>query len=1296
MRKFGINTFLGWLIPAMIFTAGVTTQRDSIDLEKVIVSVPYVDPNIDTTMTYVYGNGVDAPPTGTWIDVTYSGSLQAKLYLPPNYTSRTNWPMALFMHGQGPRDNGYSLILNEGLPFYIQNGKDYPCIIICPHITGSTWLYSQSQPAYTWITANYGAYIDENRVYPNGLSLGGIGVFNAINGAPSQYAAGLIAAGVASDLSSSAIQKYVQVPMWDFHGTADNTQNMSSFNVICDSLWARAANDPAQMPVLPRNTFVWNVIHSPTIWNDSVYNQFDKYLGWLLLHHKNKDSTAQAYVDSAAQDEIPAWDFYWQAKRAVDALSASSHKTTLLSDLSDIYNRLNGTGAKRYVLDLGVSGKTSSGNVNNMTNGATGANYTNLIDDQGNSSSIGFNVVARVNSGTVTVDKGVPAPYHGFPSTAMDDSWEVFNNGGTVKFFGLNNAKQYHIRIAGVSDQTVSTSVEYGIKATIAGSQKIIRSGFRSFTRYMEWRNVSPTSGEISIALSSYVTNGWGSINAIELVEVGTGNESPSANAGSDQFLTQPTSSATLSGSGTDVDGTISAYAWTKLSGPSCTIASPSSATTNITGMNTAGVYVFQLQVTDNGGATGVDQVSVTVNAANPIVAIAGPDQTIPVGRSVAFLDGSNSTGTGLTYSWRLITTVYGNSNGAKGKINHPTAARTGIMLLGYWPGGYNYELTISDGSTTDKDTVNVYVQWNEIPDQALLNGGIRLATTQDSINVAAYNPGACRAGVHWMVTAANGYGVSGGDSVGTNYLSIYGTGSSITSLPAGAKIWIKGGFYKRIEFVNNIEFQGTPSQPNIITTYGPTGLQTEELVFSNTGNWGHVEIQGGYKAGNYGVPGYNGHKEGYAFSRGKYGIRVLNNHSSLGTGGLNIQVGGNISKLTIEGVEMGEGNFGSLNIKKNGTENTYDTVVLKDCFIHGSEAEGAYAGETTNNDVATKIKNFYLINNRILWSGNESLQIGKLYGGTYMANNVIIRGGGMAYSPFGPNQDGIFQLGYVAGSHTVRDNIFEGAAIGGINQGNRIDAGENLHSSTDSVKYINNLWLQIGGDYTGFLAGTQAPNLNMVTFFDSCRFGQLYFNGDKFYVNSQATNRITLFGAANNAKYTMRHTFRDNTKTKQIEASGASPVIDTTAATVVAMPSPQYVNSGFPQDFRYDLMLNWVDTIYRTYGWEPTTGLTGVVRVGEVKVYDSLEHCTFMGKFYRSKHSNNAGNMPAGQTDSHWEKLTWTDGITTYDYPPEDFRLVEGDPYRALGMGLLDAPDAPAPTPSGGFRIRKRIPKNQ
>jgi hypothetical protein len=73
----------------------------------------------------------------------------------------------------------------------------------------------------------------------------------------------------------------------------------------------------------------------------------------------------------------------------------------------------------------------------------------------------------------------------------------------------------------------------------------------------------------------------------------------------------------TLTGSGTDADGTVVGYSWRKISGPaSGVITNPTSAVTTVTGL-TAGVYQYELTVTDNQGATGVDTVQITVLAGN-------------------------------------------------------------------------------------------------------------------------------------------------------------------------------------------------------------------------------------------------------------------------------------------------------------------------------------------------------------------------------------------------------------------------------------------------------------------------------------------------------------------------------------------------------------------------------------------------------------------------------------------------------------------------------------------------------
>ena len=90
-------------------------------------------------------------------------------------------------------------------------------------------------------------------------------------------------------------------------------------------------------------------------------------------------------------------------------------------------------------------------------------------------------------------------------------------------------------------------------------------------------------------------------------------NQAPTANAGTDVIITLPTNNSILQGIGTDTDGTITGYLWTKISGPSAgTITNAATAVTSVTGL-VQGVYSFQLTVTDNAGATGKDTLLVTV-----------------------------------------------------------------------------------------------------------------------------------------------------------------------------------------------------------------------------------------------------------------------------------------------------------------------------------------------------------------------------------------------------------------------------------------------------------------------------------------------------------------------------------------------------------------------------------------------------------------------------------------------------------------------------------------------------------
>ena len=227
-------------------------------------------------------------------------------------------------------------------------------------------------------------------------------------------------------------------------------------------------------------------------------------------------------------------------------------------------------------------------------------------------------------------------------------------------------------------------------------------------------------------------------------VTVNPANIAPVAHAGNDQVITLPTSTVTLAGSGTDADGTISAYNWTKLSGSpaSGTITNANAASTTVTSL-AQGVYKFQLKVTDNKGATGLDTIQVTVNPANIApVAHAGIDQTIKLPTRTATLSGSgtDADGTISAYNWTKI------SGPTLGSITNPNSASTTVTTL--VQGVYKFQLKVTDNKgATGLDTMQVTVSQSALRAELLTfkgeqdGGDVSLTwkTTNDK-SVSAFN----------------------------------------------------------------------------------------------------------------------------------------------------------------------------------------------------------------------------------------------------------------------------------------------------------------------------------------------------------------------------------------------------------------------------------------------------------------------------------------------------------------------------------------------------------------------------
>jgi len=190
-------------------------------------------------------------------------------------------------------------------------------------------------------------------------------------------------------------------------------------------------------------------------------------------------------------------------------------------------------------------------------------------------------------------------------------------------------------------------------------------------------------------------------------------NKAPVCNAGSDKTISLPTSTVTLSGSGSDPDGTVIDYDWVKVSGGNGTLSKTRTPNLLVYGME-AGAYVFRLTVTDNNGAWHADDVTVNVDGtgksnASP-AANAGADKTLTLPANSITLSGSGSDSDGkiASYSWTKVS-------GGTATLGSTTSAS--LSLSGLVAGTYVFRLTVTDdGQAKGSDDVTVIVNTANTP----------------------------------------------------------------------------------------------------------------------------------------------------------------------------------------------------------------------------------------------------------------------------------------------------------------------------------------------------------------------------------------------------------------------------------------------------------------------------------------------------------------------------------------------------------------------------------------------------
>jgi parallel beta-helix repeat protein len=376
----------------------------------------------------------------------------------------------------------------------------------------------------------------------------------------------------------------------------------------------------------------------------------------------------------------------------------------------------------------------TSPNINYINNTAANS-YYGFFSNSGRNMLFDSNTVYNCTRGIHIVK------YSGFPI----DNWTITNNTSVSK-----ETNQYPVYYEpGGATLPASWTLDNNIYARPVSDNQTVWIDFNGTNYYYtlaQWKTVSgkdlnSTKSPVGIVSSSLIKFDYNNENTVKneplvgtyvtmknatvqtfiaiqpyrssiLLKTNGGNVNPTANAGVDKTIKLPVNSTTLSGSGSDPDGSVSAYTWTKISGPGTpVIVSPNTASTVINNL-VQGTYQFQLRVTDNSGAFGYDIAIVTVNPANVLPTVsAGADRSITLPTNSLTITGTATDSDGT------ITTLWTKLSGpAAGVISNASILAPTITAL--TAGTYTYELKATDNDAgVKRDTMQLIV-WN-IPNQA-------------------------------------------------------------------------------------------------------------------------------------------------------------------------------------------------------------------------------------------------------------------------------------------------------------------------------------------------------------------------------------------------------------------------------------------------------------------------------------------------------------------------------------------------------------------------------------------------
>ncbi|HYE18893.1 MAG TPA: prolyl oligopeptidase family serine peptidase [Tepidisphaeraceae bacterium] len=174
-------------------------------------------------------------------------TLPYRLYEPARVAPGQKVPLVVYLHGIGERgtDNASQGNSAGNLLAHTNSGR-YASYVLAPQINTDQWFAggtNATEAMNLTLSAVHEAMKNENvdtsRVYVTGISMGGMGVWDAIRREPGTFAAAVPVAGGYDPRAAGAM---TDVPVWAFHGGADSVVPVDETRAMVDALTGAGGN----------------------------------------------------------------------------------------------------------------------------------------------------------------------------------------------------------------------------------------------------------------------------------------------------------------------------------------------------------------------------------------------------------------------------------------------------------------------------------------------------------------------------------------------------------------------------------------------------------------------------------------------------------------------------------------------------------------------------------------------------------------------------------------------------------------------------------------------------------------------------------------------------------------------------------------------------------------------------------------------------------------------------------------------------------------------------------------------